>query len=115
MSEEADMFSVARGLIDWLESRAADEPETVRVTIARVVGLLHSHGHTPKAGNKPRGLGYDFDEAQIMASLPSYGESIEKAARAHWEGEDEDVVDAKIRGLYRHKKAIDDAGCGGDC
>ncbi len=86
-----------------------------RTTLSNVIGALSAYDRPPvKAGNRPRGLGFDLDEAMIMAHRDEYGGSIEKAARAHWDGEREDMVEAKIRRLYRHKKEIDDSGMGGD-
>lgn len=117
-TEIEDAFKIVRGLVDHLEQRFTDgqgDLAKLRTTLVKAVGILAAHSRPPlKAGNRPRGLGYDVHEALIMASLPDYGGSIEKAARAHWEGEDEDMVDAKIRRLYRHKKEIDDSGMGGD-
>ena len=115
MTEMQDGFTIVRSMIDHLEERAEQEPELVRAMLVRVTSLLRAQGPRPvKAGNKPRGLGYDIDEAMIMAFRHEFDGSIEQSARAHWEGEDEDIVDAKIRRLYRHKKEIDDVGQGGD-
>jgi hypothetical protein len=106
-----DDFAVIRGLIDWLETRVDHEPERVRETLVRITASLRFHGRPPKkAGNKPRGLGLTLDEALIMVSLPDYENSIEKTARAHWQGLDEDRIDANIRRLYRHKKDLEDVG-----
>jgi hypothetical protein len=111
MTEIADAFAVARAALDWLESRTSLEPERVRATLVQINATLWSHGRPPKkAGNKPRGLGLTLDEALIMVSLADYESSIEKAARAHWQGLDEDQIDANIRALYRHKKEIEKAG-----
>ena len=116
--ELADAFACVRGYLDALESHLADgqeDPAAVRATLVKLAGTVMAHGRPPvKAGNKPRGLGYDKDEAMIMAFVDDYGGSIEMAARAHWDGEDEDLVDAKIRKLYRHKKEIDELGEGVD-
>jgi hypothetical protein len=105
-------FAYLRTLLDYLEENAErEDPAMLRATLVRTTGALMSHGRPPaKAGNKRRGLGYTFDEALIMASLDEYGGSIERAARAHWDGEDEDQVDANIRTLYRHKREIEEDG-----
>jgi hypothetical protein len=111
MTAIRDDFAVIRGLIDWLETRVDHEPERVRETLVRVTASLRFHGRPRKrAGNKPRGAGFTFDEAYIMGSLPDYENSIEKAARAYWQGLDEDQIDANIRTLYRHKKDIENVG-----
>jgi hypothetical protein len=111
MTEIADAFAVARAALDWLESRASLEPERVRATLVQINATLWSHGRPRrKAGRKPRGLGFTFDEAYIMASLPTYENSIETAARAYWQSLEEDEVDANIRTLYRHKKDLEDVG-----
>jgi hypothetical protein len=111
MSELEDGFAIIRGLLDWLENRAEQEPEQVRATLVQVNAALRAHGKPPKkAGNRSRGVGFTFDEASIMARLPDYDNSIEKAARAYWDGMREDQVDAKLRALYRHKKDLEDVG-----
>jgi hypothetical protein len=111
MTKLQDEFAMARGLIDWLETRVDHEPARVRETLVRVTASLRFHGRPPKkAGNNRRGVGFTFDEALIMVSLPDYENSIEKAARAHWQGLDEDQIDANIRTLYRHKKEIENVG-----
>jgi hypothetical protein len=107
MTEMRDGFAIVRGLIDWLENRADREPELVRETLVKVNAVLRAHGRPPKkAGNKHRGVGFTFDEAYIMGSLPDHDNSIEKAARVYWDDLDEDQVDANIRTLYRHKKDL---------
>ncbi len=111
MTEIADAFAVARAALDWLESRTGLEPERVRATLVQVNAALWSHGQPRrKTGRKSRGKGFTLDEALIMVSLPDHDNSIEKAARAHWEGLDEDKVDANIRTPYRHKKDMEDVG-----
>jgi hypothetical protein len=116
MTELEDGFAIVRSLLDGLESRADQEPELVRGTIVKLIAVLRAHGRPPKkAGNRPRGYGYTFDEAQIMASLPDYGGSIEKAARAHWKGMREDQVEANIRTLHRHRREIEDFGLDDFC
>jgi hypothetical protein len=111
MTEMQDMFAVVRGVIDWLESRVEHEPERVRQTLLQVNAILRSHKKPRrKVGKRSRGLGFTVDEAFIMTSLPAYDNSIEKAARAHWKGLDEDKVDANLRALYRHKKDLEDVG-----
>jgi hypothetical protein len=112
MTELQDEFAVIRGMIDWLQSRVESEPKRVRQTLAQVNAVLRSHKKTrKKAGKRSRGVGFTFDEAYIMASLPDYDNSIEKAAHAHWQGFiDEDQIEANIRTLYRHKKDLEDVG-----
>jgi hypothetical protein len=111
MTEMQDEFAVVRGLIDWLESRVEHEPERVRQTLLQVNAVLRSHKKPRrKVGKRSRGLGLTQDEGLIMASLPDYDNSIEKAARAHWKSFDEDKVDANLRALYRHKKDLEDVG-----
>jgi hypothetical protein len=106
-----DEFAVVRGLIDWLESRVEYEPERVRQTLLQVNAVLRSHKKPRrKVGKRSRGLGFALDEALIMASLPDYDNSIENAARAHWDNLDEDQADANLRKLYRHKKDLEDVG-----
>jgi hypothetical protein len=111
MNEMADMFTISRALIDWLESLAEQEPEAVRATIVRANSIMAAHGKPSRGpGNKPRGVGFTFDEAYIMGSLTDHGNSIETAARAYWEGLNEDRIDANLRALYRHKKDLEDVG-----
>jgi hypothetical protein len=115
VTEMQDGFTLVRSLIDQLESRADREPEFVRARLIKLTAVLRADDRPrARAGAKPRGLGYTFDEALIVAFRHEHGGSIEEAARAHWAGEDEDQVDANIRTLYRHKKEIEDVGEGGD-
>ena len=111
MTELQDEFAVVRGVIDWLESRVEHEPKRVRQTLLQVNAVLRSHKKPRrKVGKRSRGLGFTLDEAFIMASLPDYNNSIEKAARAHWKSLDENKADANLRRLYRHKKDLEDVG-----
>jgi hypothetical protein len=114
MNELRTQFASARMYLDFLQEKlenGTEQPADVRATLVRVIGALASYGRPPvKAGRQPRGVGYDLDEAMIMASVDEYGGSIERAARAHWHSDTEDMVDAKLRRLYRHKKEIEDLG-----
>jgi len=114
--EIKDAIAVVRSMLDAMEERLAagdvDLPQARQILVRMVGSLMSEFRPAPSAGRRPRGLGYDLDEAMIMASVDEYGGSIEKAARAHWQGQDEDMVEAKIRRLYRHKKEIEDTGEG---
>jgi len=106
-------FALVRSLIDNLEKLAETDHAAVEVKLIQVTSILLERPPA-KAGHPARGYGFDKDEAMIMAFRHEHGGSIERSARAHWAGEDEDWIDAKIRRLYRRKREIDGIGQGTD-
>jgi len=79
-------INFARGQLDRLEDLLAKaspaEQADIRNTMVSVIGALWSHGRVPRSSKKPpRGVGYSFDEAQIVASLEEYGNSLIAAPR----------------------------------
>jgi hypothetical protein len=105
MSEIKDSFAIARDLLAYLEERFTNgetDAEATRATLIKIVGALASHGRPTRAGKKPpRGYGYTFDEAQVVASLPWYKDNMSAAIRAQYPKANQDEINNhadRIRG-----------------
>ena len=64
-------IAIMRGVIEELELKAlaGDNPQAALATIKEVIFVAGSHGKaSPRRGAPFRGVGYEFDEAQIVAS-----------------------------------------------
>ena len=111
-------IEIMRAVIEELEWKAlaGDNPEEALKTIKEVVFVAASHGKaSPRRGAPFRGLGYDFDDAQIVASLDEHNGSLEKAVRAHWQREDgewldEEQIETIMKRIRRHKRDIEAEG-----
>lgn len=112
-------IEIMRGVIAEFEFRALagnDPPDKILDTIKAIVSVAMSHGEAPRGRGAPiRGLGYDFDEAQIVASLNEYGGSLDRAVRAHYQRDDnewleEGQIETIVRRIRGRKKEIDAVG-----
>jgi hypothetical protein len=103
----------ARAHLDHLEEMLAadrESPAAVRATLVKVIGALASHGRPPRSSKKPtRGLGYTFDEAQIVASIATHG-SLPAAVRAHYSDFGGEWHDAVTRRIRKHHADLVSAG-----
>ena len=116
---ELHLDQFMRGVIAEFEFKAlagGDPPEAIMSTIKEIISVAVSHGKAPPRRGAPyRGVGYDFDDAQIVASLPDHDDSLDKAARAHWQRDDgewldEGQIETIIKRIRKHKKQIDEIG-----
>jgi hypothetical protein len=112
-------IEIMRGVIAAFEFKAlagSDPPETVINTIKEIIFVAMSHGKAPPRRGAPcRGVGYDFDDAQIVASLPDHDDSLERAVRAHWQRDDDEWLDEGqietiIKRIRKHKKQVEEIG-----
>jgi len=113
-------IEIVRGVIAELEMKAltGNDPELCLGTIKKIIFVASSHGRPkPRRGAPFRGVGYDFDEALIIASLDEHGGSLEKAVRAYWQREDGDWLDESqietiIKRIRKRKREIEAVGGG---
>jgi hypothetical protein len=113
MSETEDSFAIARDLLAYLEERFRDgltDPVETRATMVKVVGALAMHGRPPLLGKKPpRGYGYTFDEAQVIASLPWHKGNMSAAIRAQYPKANQDEINNHADRIRRRRDEIVEA------
>ena len=93
-------IEIMRGVIEELERKAlaGEDPEGALAIIKKVIFVAGSHDKpTLRRGAPYRGVGYDFGEAQIVASLQEYGGSLDKAVRAHYQRDEDDWLWKKAK------------------
>lgn len=108
--EVREGLTIARAALDAMEARLSNDDfdaEGALIAIKKIVGAVMSYGRPVRgAGNPGRGVGYDLDEAMIVASLPWFKEIMSAAIRAHFPHADHERVVTIAERIRRRQREI---------
>jgi hypothetical protein len=106
--EVSEALAVLEGMVAVFQERAFyDDPDEVLLTIKRIVGAISNHGKPPKGRGQPaRGVGLDFRDALVVASIPEFDNSLTRALKSYYPHADEELIKVHAKRIRKHLEEI---------